>query len=214
MRVVLAEDEVLLREGLARLLDEAGFTVVARCSTAAELLLRARSFEPDVAVVDIRLPPTFTDEGIRAAHELRARHTGTGVLVLSQYREPGLAMKLFGDSAGGLGYLLKDRIDELDELTAAVRTVSEGGCVLAPAIVAELVARRRREDPLANISAREREVLELMAQGRSNRAIAERLVLTVGAVAKHVTTLCNKLGIAATADDHRRVLAVLAFLRS
>jgi DNA-binding NarL/FixJ family response regulator len=214
VRVVLAEDGVLLREGLARLLEEAGFSVVARCSTAGELLLKVRSYEPDVAVVDIRMPPTFTDEGIRAAHELRARHPGIGVLVLSQFREPGLAIKLLGDSAGGLGYLLKDRIDELDELTTAVRTVAAGGCVLDPAIVAQLVVRRRREDPLARISTREREVLELMAQGRSNRAIAERLFLTVGAVAKHVTTLCDKLGIAATADDHRRVLAVLAFLRS
>jgi DNA-binding NarL/FixJ family response regulator len=214
MRVVLAEDEVLLREGLARVLEESGFDVVARCATAEELLSKVRGHEPDVAVVDIRMPPGYTDEGLRAARELRARHPSVGVLVLSQYREPGIAMKLLEEQAGGIGYLLKDRIDDMDELTSAMRTVADGGCVLDPTIVAELVARRRRDDPLARITAREREVLELMAQGRSNRAIAERLFLTVGAVGKLVTSVCDKLGIAATADDHRRVLAVLLLLRS
>ena len=214
MRVVVAEDGVLLREGLTRLLGEAGFEVVGQCTTAEELLLKVRSYSPNVAIVDIRLPPTHKDEGFRAAQEIRTRHPAVGVLVLSQYLELGLAEELLADSAEGLGYLLKDRVSDVKEFAAAVRRVADGGSALDPTIVSQLLGRRRSDDPLVELTPREREVLELMAQGRSNQGIAERLVVTERAVQKHITSIFEKLGLSAGGDDHRRVLAVLAFLRS
>jgi DNA-binding NarL/FixJ family response regulator len=214
VRVVLAEDGILLREGLARLLGEVGFEVVGQSTTAEDLLLHVRSYSPDVAIVDIRLPPTHTDEGFRAAQEIRARHPSVGVLVLSQYLELGLAEELLAESAEGVGYLLKDRVSDVKEFAAAVQRVAEGGSALDPTIVSQLLGRRRGDDPLAEITPREREVLELMAEGRSNQGIAERLVITERAVQKHITRIFEKLGLAASGDDHRRVLAVLAFLQS
>jgi DNA-binding NarL/FixJ family response regulator len=213
-RVVIAEDSILLREGVARLLEDAGFEIVGQSSTADDLLLKVRSYKPDVAVVDIRMPPTNTDEGLQAAKTIREQHPGTGVLVLSQYVEPAYAMELLEDSAEGVGYLLKDRITEVGEFADAVRRVADGGSALDPAIVSKLVGRNRRDDPVATLTPREREVLELMAEGRSNQAIAERLVVTERAVEKHVTNIFGKLRLTATPEDHRRVLAVLAFLRS
>jgi len=214
VRVVLAEDSVLLREGLARLLAETGFEVVGRCATAEDLLLKVRSYSPEVVIVDIRLPPTHTDEGLRAAQEIRVRNPSVGVLVLSQYLELGLAMKLLADSAEGVGYLLKDRVSDVKEFAAAVRRVGEGGSAIDPTIVSQLLRRHRGEDPLEGITPREHEVLALMAEGRSNQAIADRLVVTERAVQKHITRIFQKLGLTASDDDHRRVLAVLAFLRS
>jgi len=214
VRVVLAEDSVLLREGLARLLAETGFEVVGQCATAEDLLLKVRSYSPEVVIVDIRLPPTHTDEGLRAAREIRARNPSVGVLVLSQYLELGLAMKLLADSAEGVGYLLKDRVSDVKEFAAAVRRVGEGGSAIDPTIVSQLLRRHRGEDPLEGITPREHQVLALMAEGRSNQAIADRLVVTERAVQKHITRIFQKLGLTASDDDHRRVLAVLAFLRS
>jgi DNA-binding NarL/FixJ family response regulator len=214
MRVVLAEDSVLLREGLARLLAEVGFDVVGQCATAEDLLLKVRSYWPDVAVVDIRLPPTHNDEGLRAAQEIRARHPSVGVLVLSQYLELGLAMQLLAESAEGVGYLLKDRVSDVTEFAAAVRRVGEGGSAVDPTIVSQLLRLQRRDNPLDAVTPREREVLALMAEGRSNQAVAERLAITERAVQKHITRIFQKLGLTASGDDHRRVLAVLAFLRS
>lgn len=214
MRVVLADDSVLLREGMARLLADAGFDVVGQAGTADELLLKVRSYEPRVAIVDIRMPPTQTDEGLRAAKEIRATYRGTGVLVLSQYVEPAYAMELLSESAEGVGYLLKDRIQDVAEFAAAVRRVGDGGSALDPTIVSQLVGRRRRDDPLGDLTPREREVLELMAQGRSNQGIADQLVVTERAVEKHVTSIFAKLRLPAAVEDHRRVLAVLTFLRS
>jgi DNA-binding NarL/FixJ family response regulator len=214
VRVVVAEDGVLLREGLTRLLGEAGFEVVGQCATADELLLKVRSYAPNVAIVDIRLPPTHQDEGFRAAQEIRARYPAVGVLVLSQYLELGLAEELLADSAEGLGYLLKDRVSNVKEFAGAVRRVGEGGSALDPTIVSQLLGRRRGQDPLAELSPREREVLELMAEGRSNQGIAERLVITERAVQKHATNIFRKLGLTESSDDHRRVLAVLTFLNA
>jgi DNA-binding NarL/FixJ family response regulator len=214
VRVVLAEDGVLLREGLTRLLGEAGFEVVGQSTTADELLLKVRSYSPDVAIVDIRLPPTHKDEGFRAAKEIRARYPSVGVLVLSQYLELGLAEELLADSAEGLGYLLKDRVSNVKEFAAAVRRVGEGGSALDPTIVSQLLGRRRGHDSLAELTPREREVLELMAEGRSNQGIAERLVITERAVQKHATSIFRKLELAESSDDHRRVLAVLTFLNA
>jgi DNA-binding NarL/FixJ family response regulator len=212
VRVVLAEDSVLLREGVARLLREAGFEVVGQASNADELLLKVRSYSPDVAIVDIRMPPTHTDEGLRAAQEIRERYPGTGVLVLSQYAEPAYAMELLSESAEGVGYLLKDRVSDVNDFCAAVKRVAEGGSALDPTVVSQLVGRRRRDDPVSELTPRETEVLELMAEGRSNQAIGERLFITPRAVEKHVTSIFGKLGLAAAAEDHRRVLAVLAYL--
>jgi DNA-binding NarL/FixJ family response regulator len=212
VRVVLAEDSVLLREGVARLLRDAGFEVAGQASNADELMLKVRSYSPDVAIVDIRMPPTHTDEGLRAAQEIRAKHPGTGVLVLSQYAEPAYAMELLADSAEGVGYLLKDRVSDVNEFCAAVKRVAEGGSALDPTVVSQLVGRRRRDDPVSDLTPRETEVLELMAEGRSNQAIGERLFITPRAVEKHVTSIFGKLGLPATAEDHRRVLAVLAYL--
>ena len=213
VRVVLAEDSVLLREGVARLLDDAGFDVVAQSGNAEDLLRHVAMHKPDVAVVDIRMPPTQTDEGLRAAKQIREAHPDTGVLVLSQYVEPGYAMELLSESAESVGYLLKDRVADIEEFAAAVRRVAEGGSALDPAVVSQLVGRHRRDDPLAELSPREREVLELMAEGRSNAAIAERLFVTLRAVEKHVTSIFVKLRLPASTEDHRRVLAVLALLR-
>ena len=213
MRVVIAEDSVLLREGLERLLRESGLDVVGSCETAEDLLLKVRSFSPDVAIVDIRLPPTHSDEGLRAALEIRAQHPSVGVLVLSQYVEVGLAMKLLAESAEGAGYLLKDRISDVKEFIGAVRRVAGGGSAIDPIIVSTLLSKHRSDDPLEDLTPREREVLELMAEGRSNHAICERLFITQRAVEKHVTSIFVKLRLPADAGDHRRVLAVLAYLR-
>jgi DNA-binding NarL/FixJ family response regulator/class 3 adenylate cyclase len=213
IRVVLADDSVLLREGIARLLQDAGFDVVAQSGNADDLLRHVAMHQPDVAVVDIRMPPTQTDEGLRAAKEIRERHADCGVLILSQYVEPAYAMELLSDSAESVGYLLKDRVADIDEFSSAVRRIAEGGSALDPAVVSELVGRHRRDDPVDALSPREREVLELMAEGRSNQAIAERLFVTLRAVEKHVTSIFVKLRLPASNEDHRRVLAVLALLR-
>ncbi|HEX2288364.1 MAG TPA: response regulator transcription factor [Gaiellaceae bacterium] len=214
MRVAIAEDSVLLREGVARVLDEAGFDVVAQCENADELLLKVRSFPPDVVIVDIRLPPTHNDEGLQAALEIRSSYPGVGVLVLSQYVEVGLALKLVADSAEGVGYLLKDRIGDVEEFVGAVRRVAEGGSALDPIIVSTLLARERPDDPIAQLTPREREVLELMASGSSNQGIADSLVITVRAVEKYVSSIFSKLGLPSTGSESRRVLAVLLYLRS
>jgi DNA-binding NarL/FixJ family response regulator len=214
MRVAIAEDSVLLREGLARLLEEDGFEVVARCENADDLLLKVHSFSPDVAIVDIRLPPTHNDEGLQAALEIRSRHPSMGVLVLSQYVEVGLALKLLADSAEGVGYLLKDRIGDVKEFVAAVRRVAEGGSALDPIIVSTLLARQRADDPISQLTPREREVLELMASGSSNQGIADSLVITLRAVEKYVSSIFGKLGLPSTGSESRRVLAVLLYLRS
>jgi DNA-binding NarL/FixJ family response regulator len=203
---------VLLREGVARLLAEAGFEVVGQSGTADDLLLKVRSYNPDIAIIDIRMPPTHTDEGLRAAHEIRLRHPQVGVLVLSQYVESGYALELLQDSAEGVGHLLKDRVSNLTEFADAVKRVAEGGSALDPDVVSLLVGSRRGDDPLSQLTAREREVLELIAEGRSNQGIAERLVITERAVEKHVTSIFGKLRLPTVAQDHRRVLAVLAYL--
>jgi DNA-binding NarL/FixJ family response regulator len=212
MRVVIADDAVLLREGVARILEEAGFEVVGQAGNAEELMLKVRSYDPNVAVVDIRMPPTHTDEGLRAAQEIREKHPGVGVLVLSQYVEAAYAMELLSESAEGVGYLLKDRVSDVKEFADAVRRVGDGGSALDPTIVSQLVGRRRSDDPIDQLTPREREVLGLMAEGRSNSGIAERLVVTERAVEKHVTSIFGKLRLPAASEDHRRVLAVLAYL--
>ncbi len=212
--VVLADDTVLLREGIARLLGDAGFDVVAQSDNPADLLRHVAMHTPAVAVVDIRMPPTHTDEGLRAAAEIRDRFPGTGVLVLSQYVEAGYAMDLFATTTRGIGYLLKDRVADVDDFASAVRRVADGGSALDPAVVSELFGRSRQVDPLHALTPREREVLELMAEGRSNQAIADRLYVTPRAVEKHVTSIFSKLDLPATTDDHRRVLAVLTFVRA
>jgi DNA-binding NarL/FixJ family response regulator len=214
IRVVIADDSVLLREGLARLLEESGFDVVGQAGDADDLLRKVGAHKPDVAVVDVRMPPTHTDEGLRAAHRIRAEHAATGVLVLSQYVEEAYALELLSQSTESTGYLLKDRVADVDSFTDAVRRVAGGGSALDPEVVALLLGRRRREDPLHSITPREREVLALMAEGRSNNAIAEALVVTERAVEKHVTSIFSKLDLTPTVEDHRRVLAVLAYLRA
>ena len=214
MRVVVADDSVLLREGVVRLLEENGFEVVGQAGDAEDLIRKVKAHKPDVAVVDIRMPPTNTDDGLRAALEIRAELPDTGVLVLSQYVEEGYALDLVGDSAGGVGYLLKDRVADVDRFVDSVRRVADGGSALDPEVVSQLVGRARRDDPLDELTPREREVLELMAEGRSNNAIAEHMTVTERAVEKHVTSIFGKLGLAPAPEDHRRVLAVLAFLRA
>ena len=214
MRVVLADDSLLLREGVARLLEEAGLDVVAQAGDAEDLLRKVGAHKPDVAIVDVRMPPTHTDEGLRAAAEIRNNHSGTGVLVLSQYIEEAYAMELLSSNAEGVGYLLKDRVADLERFIDAVRRVGEGGSALDPEVVSRLLGRRRQADPLAEISPRERQVLSLMAEGRSNHAIATELVVTERAVEKHVTSIFTKLNLPPTADDHRRVLAVLTYLKA
>jgi DNA-binding NarL/FixJ family response regulator len=214
MRVVIADDSVLLREGIAKLLEDAGFEVAGQSSTADDLLLKVRSYKPDVAIVDIRMPPTYTDEGLRAAKEIRERHPDVGVLVLSQYVEAGYALDLLQGSAEGVGYLLKDRVCDFAEFADAVRRVGEGGSALDPTVVSSLLGRRRGDDPLGALTPRELEVLELMAEGRSNQAIAEKLTVTLRAIEKHVTSILTKFGLPVSTQDHRRVLAVIAYLNA
>jgi DNA-binding NarL/FixJ family response regulator len=211
MRVVLAEDSVLLREGLIRLIEEAGCQVVAAVGDGPSLVAAVAEHAPDVSVVDIRMPPSHTDEGLRAAVEIRRRAPGAKILVLSQYVEVTYAGDLFADRAGGVGYLLKDRVVDVDELTDALRRVAAGGTVLDPQVVSELFAARR--DPLATLTPREREVLGLMAQGCTNTAICRRLVVSEGAVEKHIGNIFGKLGLPPSDSDHRRVMAVLTYLR-
>ncbi|WP_448630947.1 response regulator [Cellulomonas soli] len=213
MRIVLAEDSVLLREGLVRLLQEAGHTVVAAVGTAPDLMTATREHRPDVAVVDVRMPPDHTDDGLRAAVALRQEQLGLGVLVLSQYVEETYARDLLADGRGGVGYLLKDRVQDLDVLADTLDRVAAGDTALDPQVVAQLLVRRPVGSPLDALSPREREVLEHVAQGRTNAAIAETLVVTHGAVEKHVSNIFTKLGLTASDGDHRRVLAVLAWLR-
>jgi DNA-binding NarL/FixJ family response regulator len=214
MRVVIADDSVLFREGIAQLLQHAGFQVAGQSGTADDLMLKVRSYTPDVAIVDIRMPPTHTDEGMRAAREIRERHPGVGVLVLSQYVEAPYMMELLQGDIEGVGYMLKDGIRDVNEFADAVRRVGQGGSAFDPAVVSRLVGRRQGEDPLDSLTPRERDVLELMAQGRSNQAIAERLVVTPGAVEKHVRSIFGKLRLPVSPEDHRRVLAVLTYLNS
>ncbi len=210
---MIAEDHALLRAGLARLLEDAGHEVVAQAADAEDLLRKVRAHRPDVAITDIRMPPGHSDEGLRAALAIRGELPGTAVLVLSQYVDEAYAFELLSGSTEGVGYLLKDRIADVDALLDGLRRVAAGGSALDPEVVAHLLGRRRRDDPLDALTPREREVLELMAEGRSNRAIADVLVVTERAVEKHVTSIFAKLGLPATAGDHRRVLAVLRFLR-
>jgi DNA-binding NarL/FixJ family response regulator len=214
MRVVIADDSVLFREGIAQLLQGAGFEIAGQSGTADDLLLKVRSYTPDVAIVDIRMPPTHTDEGLQAAREIRQRHPDVGVLVLSQYVEAPYMMELLQGDIEGVGYLLKDRIRDVNEFADAVRRVAEGGSAFDAAVVSRLVGRRQGEDPLDSLTPREQEVLGLMAQGRSNQAIAEQLVVTAGAVEKHVRSIFGKLRLPVSPDDHRRVLAVLTYLNS
>ena len=214
MRVVVGEDSVLLREGIVRVLREAGFEVVAQAGDAEELVRKVSAHKPDVAVVDIRMPPTETDDGLRAAIEIRRRLPETGVVVLSQYLEEGYALDLVADGAEGTGYLLKDRVGDVERFADSVRRVGEGGSVLDPEVVQQVLGRRRVDDRLVQLTERDREVLALMAEGRSNQAIARRLVVTERAIEKHVTSIFDKLGLIPASEDHRRVLAVLSFLRS
>jgi DNA-binding NarL/FixJ family response regulator len=215
VRVVVADDAVILREGLARLLGEAGFEVVGLAADADELLEAVERAQPDVAIVDIRMPPTHTDEGLRAALEIRRRRPNTGILVLSQHVNARYALELLADGTEGVGYMLKERVSDLDELAASVQRIGHGGSMLDPIVVDQLVGRRRLgPDPLAELTQREREVLALMAEGRSNKAIAERLFVTEHTVEKHVTSIFGTLRLPPSADDHRRVLAVVTYLNS
>jgi DNA-binding NarL/FixJ family response regulator len=213
VRVVIADDSVLLREGLVRLVEEEGCEVVAAVGDGPALVQAVVEHRPDVAVVDVRMPPTHTDEGLRAAVEARAAVPGTGVLVLSQYVEVAYADELLADGRGGAGYLLKDRVTDLDSFRAALTGVAAGGTVLDPQVVAQLFARRRADDPVRRLTPREREVLGLIAEGSSNGAIARRLVVTEGAVEKHTQRIFAKLGLTQDEDQHRRVMATLAYLR-
>jgi DNA-binding NarL/FixJ family response regulator len=211
--LVIAEDSVLLREGMARLLEDQGFEVVGQAGDGEDLVRKVMAHKPDVAIVDVRMPPTHTDEGLRAAHKIRADLPDTGVLVLSQYVEEEYATELIGDRADGVGYLLKDRVADVDGFVDAVRRVGEGGSALDPEVVS-LMLGRKRDEPLSELTPREREVLSLMAEGLSNNAIAERLVVTERAVEKHVTSIFGKLRLPPTGETHRRVLAVLAYMRA
>ena len=214
MRIVIAEDLYLLREGLVRLLSAHGFDIVAAVVSAPELLEALVELRPDVGIVDVRLPPTHTDDGLRAALQARARVPGLPVLILSQYVEQLYARELLADRAGGVGYLLKDRVFNDEAFTGAIRTVAAGGTVLDPEVVSKLMSRRSREEPVARLTPREREVLALMAEGRSNAAIAQRMLITEKAVSKHAAGIFAKLDLALSDDDNRRVLAVLAYLDS
>jgi DNA-binding NarL/FixJ family response regulator len=214
VRVVIAEDSVLLREGLARVLTEQGFEVAAQVGDANELQRAVKRTKPDVAIVDVRMPPTQTDEGARAAEEIRAQHPDVGVLVLSQIVEARRALKLFSERPEGFGYLLKDRVLQIDEFVESVRRVGRGGTAIDPEVVAQLVGRRDAEGPLDDLTPREREVLGLMAEGRSNKAICNKLFLSPKTVETHVNSIFGKLNLPQAPDDHRRVLAVLAFLRA
>ena len=212
MRVVIAEDSVLLRAGLERLLEDEGIDVVATAGDGVELLAAVEAHHPDLAIVDVRMPPTFTDEGLRAAHEARTAQPGLAVLVLSQYVEDEYARELFAGDATGLGYLLKDRVADVREFVEAVQRVGAGGTALDPDVVAQLLGRHSRDSALDALTPREREVLSLMAEGRSNRSIAEKLVISAGAVEKHIGNVFAKLGLEPDEGDHRRVLAVLHYL--
>jgi DNA-binding NarL/FixJ family response regulator len=214
VRVVIAEDLALLRDGLTRLLRDNEIEVVAAVADGESLVREVLALRPDLAVVDVRLPPGYRDEGLRAALELRRQLPGTAVLVISQYVEPTYAEELLADRAGGVGYLLKDRIMHVTDFLEAVRRVADGGTALDPEVVAQLFARRRHDGPLERLTPREREVLAMMAEGRSNAGIAEALVLTVGAVEKHVQSILSKLDLPQSSSDHRRVLAVLTYLQS
>jgi DNA-binding NarL/FixJ family response regulator len=214
VRVVIADDSVLLREGIARLLEESGFEVAGQAGDAEDLLRKVGAHKPDVAVVDVRMPPTHTDEGLRAAHRIRAEYPKTAVLVLSQYVEEAYALDLLSESSERTGYLLKDRVADVETFTDAVRRVAGGGSALDPEVVALLLGRRQNKDPLAELTPRERQVLGLMAEGRSNAATAEALVISERAVEKHVTAIFSNLNLPRAVEDHRRVLAVLTFLRS
>jgi DNA-binding NarL/FixJ family response regulator len=214
VRVVIAEDSVLLREGVARILGDAGIEVVGICETAEDLLMKVRSYAPEVVLVDIRLPPTHTDEGLRAALEIRANHPAVAVLVLSQYVQVGLAMKLLADSDEGVGYLLKDRIGNVKDFVGAVKRVAAGGTAIDPIIVTTLLRKRRSDDPLGALTPREREVLVLMAEGSSNQGIADNLVITLRAVERYVSGIFAKLGLPSSGSESRRVHAVLLYLRS
>jgi DNA-binding NarL/FixJ family response regulator len=214
VRAVVAEDLFLLRDGLVRLLEAHGFEISAAVEGAPALLQALLEHRPDVAVVDVRLPPTFTDDGLRAALEARRQVPGLPVLVLSQYVEQLYARELLADQAGAVGYLLKDRVFNDDQFVDAIRTVAGGGTVMDPEVVTKLLGRRSRDEPITRLTAREREVLELMAEGRSNSAIAQRLFITEKAVGKHSTSIFAKLDLAPSTDDNRRVLAVLAFLNT
>jgi DNA-binding NarL/FixJ family response regulator len=214
VRAVIAEDSVLLREGLSRLLTEAGIEIVGQAGDGEDLLRKTRAHKPDVVVTDIRMPPTQTDEGLRAAKVIRDELPDIGVLVLSQYVEEGYVMDLLGERADGVGYLLKDRVSDVERFVEAVHRVAEGGSALDPEVVSHMLGRRRRDNPLDELTPREREVLGLMAEGYSNSAIAAKLVVTERAVEKHVTNVFGKLGFGSEPEYHRRVLAVLAFVRS
>jgi DNA-binding NarL/FixJ family response regulator len=214
MRVVIAEDSVLLREGLARVLSDGGFEVAAQAADADELKRAVRRAKPDVAVIDIRMPPTQTDEGARAAVEIRAEHPGIAVLLLSQVVEATHALALVSERPEGFGYLLKDRVLEIEDFLDAVRRVAKGGTAIDPVVIGQLLGRRREEDPLGELTAREREVLALMAEGLSNRGICEKLFLSPKTVETHVNSIFLKLRLRPEPDEHRRVLAVLAFLRA
>jgi DNA-binding NarL/FixJ family response regulator len=213
VRVVIADDSALVREGIASLLRRAGIDVAAHASSAEELLRAVAEHLPDAAIIDIRMPPTFTDEGLRAAHEIRIRHPGMGIVILSQHVETGIATRLLAESPERLGYLLKDRVGDVEEFAGSLRRVVAGGSALDPEVVAQLLAPTDHDGPLASLSAREREVLALVAEGRSNRAIGERLGLSQRGVQKHVTAVFTKLGLTADEDDNRRILAVLEYLR-
>lgn len=214
LRVIVGEDQPLVRAGVVRALEEEGegFEVVAVAGDAVDLLDKTRALAPDVVVTDIQMPPDLTDDGLRAAIEIRETQPGVGVVVLSQFLEERYVMDLVGDRAGGVGYLLKDRVGDLRLFTDAVRRVARGGSALDPEVVARMVGRRRVRNPLDDLTPREREVLALMAEGRSNQGIAEQFVVTVAAVERHVTNIFAKLGLRAVPEDHRRVLAVLQFL--
>jgi DNA-binding NarL/FixJ family response regulator len=214
LRLVLADDSMLLREGIARLLTESGFEIVGQAGGADELVAAVRKHRPDVAIIDIRMPPDHTDEGLRAAEAIRAEHgTEVGILVLSQYVETTFALRLVADGVGGVGYLLKDRVDDLDDFADAIRRIARGGSVIDPEVVARLVGGRRTRVPLDDLTVREREVLALIAEGRSNQAIGDRLFLAPKTIEAHIASIFSKLGLLPAPDDHRRVLAVLAHLR-
>jgi DNA-binding NarL/FixJ family response regulator len=213
VRVVIAEDSVLLREGVAKLLEDEGFELVGRAGDAEELLLKVRSYKPDVAIVDVRMPPTHTDEGARAAVTIREEHPEVGVLLLSQVIEATFALRLLSETPAGFGYLLKDRVLDVDDFVDAIRRVARGGTAVDPKVVSELLGRTRPDDPVASLTKRERNVLELMAEGRSNAGIGHKLFLSPKTVEAHVHAIFTKLDLVPAADDHRRVLAVLAYLR-